>query len=298
MKPEEQTGNTPSGQPTSMTGSDWQRQALAGARAKAAVQKSDVAAPGAQAARERAAAQEVPDMLAAVDPVPAQPAQNPQQAQVPQSTSPASTEAATGKPVVSGALAADAPDATPIIGTGGTPTGKKILIALLILVVLLGAGAAGYFLFLKDKQAAGNNANQQGSAAAESDDEAEATVAPQVVARNEGRLMDVDRIIAGVAEFTTNNSGKLPSSYTAGSLVGNEGDMPSEVSLGHYETLQIKAGAQDPLDSDELWLVTGAQCNSDTGGAVAGTARAVAVLYVQEDGSGSFEGACKDSLQE
>lgn len=71
MEPNQQV---PSGQivpqPTQLTGSEWQRQAVMAARAAAASQQQAVLAPSIQAARERAAAQDVPDMLAAVDPVP------------------------------------------------------------------------------------------------------------------------------------------------------------------------------------------------------------------------------------
>jgi hypothetical protein len=151
MNPEQQAQGV---QPTSMTGSNWQRQALADARAAAAAAKhSDSASPAMEVARQRAAAQQVPDMLAAAEAAPPQPAQQPAQPQQAQPSQPApqamvATGEATGKPVVSGALAPDAPAAgTAVIGIGGPSTGKKIAMVLFLLLIALGAAAGGFLFF-------------------------------------------------------------------------------------------------------------------------------------------------------
>lgn len=147
MNPDQQAQNS---QPTSMTGSNWQRQALTNARAKAAAAKhSDASSPTIEAARQRATAQQVPDMLAPLDPAQTQPTEPEQtQAAQPATQAPPSGEAS-GKPVVSGALAPDEPVAgAPVVGTGGPSTGKKIAVALLMFFVIAGAAAVGFLLFV------------------------------------------------------------------------------------------------------------------------------------------------------
>src|SRR5690606_13324820 len=190
--------------------------------------------PGAQAARERAAAQDVPDMLAAADPVPAQPAQQPatQQQSQPAQTQTTQTllaDQSAGRPVVSGALTQDIPEAEPIVGTGGTTIGKKILVILLVSIFVLGAAAAGYFFFTKDKQQANNSVSQQEQEESTADKAGSGGISLrslQANARNTARLTDASRVLSDTAVFVGNNMGKLPSGYSEGSLVGNDGDTP------------------------------------------------------------------------
>src|SRR5262249_21675117 len=99
-----------------------------------------------EAARQRVAAQQVPDMLAPGEPAAAAAPAQPQQSQsAPQAT--LTTGEAIGKPVVSGALTSDA--GAPVIGNGGASAGKKVLVVLLFVMLALGAGAAGYYFLLR-----------------------------------------------------------------------------------------------------------------------------------------------------
>lgn len=296
MKPEDK-------QPTrytAVTGSDWQRQALEAARAgAAAARKSDAASPSAEAARQRAAAQQVPDMLAPADPQPAQqtPAANPAP---PVAAAPPPSGGMPARPVVGGA-GNDAPivGAT-VVGTGGMSAGKKALMVFLVLVLVLAAGAAGYFFFFQGSQDAnGANRQQENSTGADSGDEEENPAAAdsadnlEVSDRNAQRAADANKVLAATATYITNNSGRLPVGYADGKLAGLQaGDLPVDVPLDRYTSLQIKTGVQTPLEKDELWLVTGAACDGETGSTVEGTVRSYVVMYGKETSSGSFESEC------
>jgi|GEM_PF-3147013 len=301
MGPEQLQGGQPTPQPTQLTGSDWQRQAVLAARAAASAQRQNVLAPGMQAAQERAAAQDVPDMLAAVDPVPErqQPAvqqpQMPQQQLTPQSMQQSQFQGMPGQqaaqPIVSGAFAQDVPATAPVVGTGSMSTGKKLLIALAAFVLLAGTGTVLY-LVLANQGGGANRTTQQQSA-----DTTNNSASAQVTSRNNKRLLDANRVLTGAAVFMTNNNGKLPTGYSEGSLVGSEGDTPSVLSLEHYQTVQVRSGEQAPLEADELWLVTGVQCDpAGTGSAVVGeSSRSIAVMYGRENDTGGFESACESN---
>lgn len=279
-----------------MAGSEWQRQALAAVRAGAAAQQQARApAPTVQTARERAVAQDVSDMLAAVDPVPAQQQRPVQQQPAPPEVQGVPAAGPAGQPVVSGVLTTDVPEAAPVVGTGGMPTGKKILVAALILIFVLGAGAAGYFIFTKDEQQTNNASQQEQRSSAGEAESGSVSLRSTQAARNTGRLADVSSLLVGAATFSVNNNGKMPTGYSAGNLVGDVGDTPLVLSLEYYQTIQVKSGEQAPLTTDELWLVTGVQCDPDTGGTIVGTSRAMAVLYGRENSAGGFDGACEDA---
>lgn len=112
-------------------------------------------------------------------------------------------------------------------------------------------------------------------------------------AENTARQTDASVVLSSAAEYMANNAGKLPTQYVNGKLTdGSGGDVPSDFTFSHYTTLSVKSGAQLPMDKDELWLVTGAQCASEDGGTVSASSRSAAVLYAHASGTG-FEPKCR-----
>lgn len=149
------------------SGSDWQRQAVIAARSNVPTARAaGIAASSAEAAGQRAEAQNVPDMLAAVDPQPVR-AQPQVQPQTPAAI-PAPPQGSEPERPVFGDMSNDVPVAgTPVTGTGGRSAAMKFLVGLVVLLVVAGAGAGGYFLFFSGSNNAGPSAkdsNQQQNA--------------------------------------------------------------------------------------------------------------------------------------
>ncbi len=114
-------------------------------------------------------------------------------------------------------------------------------------------------------------------------------------AENTVRQTDASYTLTAVMVFVSNNSGSLPTKYENGKLLsGNGTDVPADVELQHYTSITMKSGAQPAMDQDQLWLVTGAECASETGGTVTASSRSVAVLFAHESGTG-FEPQCRDA---
>jgi hypothetical protein len=107
---------------------------------------------------------------------------------------------------------------------------------------------------------------------------------------NTSRSEDAATILGAASEFMANNSGQVPTDFVDGELTGQPGSNAVPVMLGHYETVKVSSGAQDPLNKDELWLVTGAECSAQNG-ASASSARSIVALYVHENDDG-FEPKC------
>ncbi len=113
-------------------------------------------------------------------------------------------------------------------------------------------------------------------------------------AENTVRQTDASMTLSEVMVYISNNSGNLPTQYKDGKFSNGSGsDVTADFKLEHYTSITIKNGAQAAMDKDELWLVTGAQCASETGGTVTAASRSVAVLFAHETGTG-FEPQCRD----
>lgn len=122
--------------------------------------------------------------------------------------------------------------------------------------------------------------------------------------RNSQRKSDVSNMLAAVSEFSTNNNGRLPSTFATAtsSLTGATGTTPSEVNLGFYDpatdvsvgpaTLAVDTAAES-ADS-RLQVRTGMKCNGAVLTATGATSRSVAVLYYIET-SGSPAPQCQES---
>lgn len=94
--------------------------------------------------------------------------------------------------------------------------------------------------------------------------------------RNTQRKNDVQNLLAAVSTYESNNAGQIPTAIS----------QLSDYNPGYYTTAAttLKTGVQTALTTDDIQLVTGAECG--TGGAtVAGSARQVAVQYMIESGS-------------
>lgn len=141
-----------------MTGSDWQRQALAAVRASAAGQRAAAHLPDAETVKKRIEAQQVPDMLAAVDPQPSPAIPQAPSASVAGAAAPPPSGAPAG-PVVSAASGDEPMAGKPVVVSVGSSGLKKFLIILAVLL-LLGGGASAYFLFFAGKDK-GQGASQQ-----------------------------------------------------------------------------------------------------------------------------------------
>lgn len=146
MNPENQNPSTNPQAPIG-SGSDWQRQAMAAVHRPATQQNQQTA--------QQLADQQVPDMLAAVDPVPQQaaPSASTQQSTpVPQAGF-STGEESSSQPAVISSFGEDVSPA-PVSGGGGSSVGKKLIGILVILIVVIGLAVGAYFVFFADKNSA------------------------------------------------------------------------------------------------------------------------------------------------
>ena len=92
--------------------------------------------------------------------------------------------------------------------------------------------------------------------------------------RNTQRKNDATRLAGLVAEFQSNNNGKLPANVTTdiGSPTWSSFDTAGV-------TIVAKSTNPGAPNQDEMKLVTGAKCNGNTLDTVAGTARQVVVWW-------------------
>ena len=132
------------------SGSNWLRQAVAGARASQQPKNAPPGTPDWQQGFHKGeqSPTEVPDMLAAAEtPVTAP------QAPAQRLSAPATPQAPTPQPasgMIMGAFGEDVPT-VPVSGTGTMSTGKKVLVVVAILILILAAASAGYSLFAPNR---------------------------------------------------------------------------------------------------------------------------------------------------
>lgn len=115
--------------------------------------------------------------------------------------------------------------------------------------------------------------------------------------RNTQRKHDVTTLVGGINDYATNNNGALPTTWTLATqqLTGAAGTTSAGAKLGYYTAVPFATGAQGVLTTDTAQVVTGAVCDTATVGATkAGGARAFAVQYMTEDGSGTLKAQCQD----
>lgn len=151
-----------------------------------------------------------------------------------------------------------------------------VILALFVLIILGVVIAA--FLFVKRQH----------------DNKSVSTTAAEVVeaggsalsrnAQNVQRKQDATRLLATTAEYAANNNGQLPTELSSDMLRG----------MGYYTSASMAAGEQAAVTSDELRLVTGAQCLASAATA-SGTARQYSVQYSTKNDDGSFTAECKDT---
>ena len=116
--------------------------------------------------------------------------------------------------------------------------------------------------------------------------------------RNTQRKNDISALVGGVNEFTSNNSGSLPT--TAANVTDNAkvGYYTSSTGTGAGQ-ISLATGAQTALGetaaNDRVVIVTGAKCGA-AGATVAGGARAIAVQYlIEKSGGTGFTSTCQES---
>lgn len=102
-------------------------------------------------------------------------------------------------------------------------------------------------------------------------------------AQNTQRRNDAAIMLSAVAEYQTNNGGKLPTQLTSDMLLG----------FGYYTGASLASGEKSPLTTDELRLVTGARCLAD-GGTTAGTSRQYAAQFSTKTNDDKLEPQCVD----
>lgn len=114
--------------------------------------------------------------------------------------------------------------------------------------------------------------------------------------RNTQRKNDVSALLGAVNEYTSNNSGRMPT--TAAQVLAN-------AKLGYYSgvgngqgQVELVTGVQPALPNDapndRVKIVTGAKCAATGGATLQGSARQVAVQY-QVESSGNPVPTCQQS---
>lgn len=105
--------------------------------------------------------------------------------------------------------------------------------------------------------------------------------------RNTQRKNDVSQLLGAVTEFSNNNNGKIPTA------TADQTTAAGNATLGYYDSVGWAAGAQGAIGGDTVRIVTGAKCGT-SGATVAGSARQIAVQYMNE-GSGGLNPTCQSS---
>jgi prepilin-type N-terminal cleavage/methylation domain-containing protein len=108
--------------------------------------------------------------------------------------------------------------------------------------------------------------------------------------RNTQRKNDISNMVAAINEYTTNNSGVAPTSAATltTALANNKYAYYNATPPAAYN-----AGALANPNNDTVTVAIGAKCSA--GDAVAGSARAIALLYSIEANGGTNTKACQDS---
>lgn len=105
--------------------------------------------------------------------------------------------------------------------------------------------------------------------------------------RNTQRKNDVSQLLGAVTEFSNNNNGRIPTS------TGDQATAASNATLGYYDAVAWGAGIQSAITGDTVRIVTAAKCGT-SGATVAGSARQIAIQYMNE-GSGGLVPTCQSS---
>lgn len=138
----------------------------------------------------------------------------------------------------------------------------------LFFVIVLGL-AVGAFLFVRQAQT-----KKPASTTAAEVVEAGGSLITQS-AENVQRKNDAAILLSTVAEYISSNQGQAPLALKDGMLQG----------MGYYASASVAQGAQEPLASDELRLVTAARCEPN-GATAPSTSRAYAAQFMVRSGTG------------
>lgn len=107
--------------------------------------------------------------------------------------------------------------------------------------------------------------------------------------RNTQRKSDVSNLLAGAGEYSSNNTGSMPTTVA---------QVTDNAKLGFYKTtdISIVSGAStNNLTDTTLRIATDAKCGGTSGADAVAQNRSVAILYKVESGSGSGTFACQAS---
>jgi prepilin-type N-terminal cleavage/methylation domain-containing protein len=99
--------------------------------------------------------------------------------------------------------------------------------------------------------------------------------------RNTGLKSDVSLVLAGINEFVTNNSGKMPTSVAGSSgtltITGATGTTQATVSIRGSTTVTTGTAAPALTTTDSMVVVLGFKCNGNALGSA--STRSTAVLF-------------------
>jgi prepilin-type N-terminal cleavage/methylation domain-containing protein len=119
--------------------------------------------------------------------------------------------------------------------------------------------------------------------------------------RNTQRKNDVSSILGAINEYTSNNSGALPTTCAEITALAKTGYYTSGcgAAAGDVSPAALLTGAQAAMAAtaanDRVSVITGAQCVTPiTGATIAGSARQVAVQYMIET-AGAWTPTCQAS---
>lgn len=150
-------------------------------------------------------------------------------------------------------------------------------VVFLVLLVLIIVGLVfGAFLFVKRAQ----TKQPMSTTAAEVVEAGGSAISRN--AENVQRKNDATIVLSAAAEYASNNQGQLPAMLAGGMLQG----------MGYYSGASVAQGAQDPVTTDELRLVTVAKCDANGAAVASSSSRQYVVQFALRATDGSFTPQC------
>lgn len=110
---------------------------------------------------------------------------------------------------------------------------------------------------------------------------------------NNQRKADAYALYYATGNYYNANNGAYPTGFATGALIGQPNSHAQPLALGHYTALTVQTGAQAPVTTDSLHLVTAAACAA-TGSATIASSRSFAfvVQYALQNQDGTFTPLC------
>jgi flagellar basal body-associated protein FliL len=113
-------------------------------------------------------------------------------------------------------------------------------------------------------------------------------------ARNTLRQNEAKQLLTNIAEFTSNNSGQMPTMYMNGQLTSSSAEYSTTALLSHYKAVSFAGGQQQPITDDRVQIVSGATCGSKGAANESSSSRNYVVQYALEQADGSYSGYCHE----